>query len=85
MVLSDLVIYTLGQRTGTVIQYNHIHHISRNNGGYGGWGIYPDAGTVPDDRLNLCMIRKMEDYMHCYSQPHDNVVTNNICILKHTK
>lgn len=80
-VLSDLAaIYTLGQQPGTVIQYNHIHHISRNNGGYGGWGIYPDAGSSYLT-IDSNLVHDTEDgglHMHCYSQPHDDVVTNNI-------
>ncbi len=42
--LSDLgCIYTLGCQPGSSVRNNHLHHIYRH--GYGGNGIYPDAGS----------------------------------------
>lgn len=41
-------IYTLGVQPETRLRHNHIHHIechAPDDGGYGGWGIYPDEGS----------------------------------------
>ena len=78
--LSDMGgIYTLGQQPHSVIRGNHIHDVAADphQGGYGGWGIYPDEGSTGQ------LIEKNLVY-HCGSQSfhqhygRENIVRNNI-------
>ena len=83
-VLNDIGgIYTLGVSPGTVLHHNLIHDITRferGNEGYGGWGIYPDAGSS-ELRIENNVVYDTRDgslHVHNHSHPYGNVVTNNI-------
>ena len=83
-VLNDIGgIYTLGVSPGTVLHHNLIHDVTRferGNEGYGGWGIYPDAGSS-ELRIENNVVYDTRDgslHVHNHSQPYGNVVTNNI-------
>jgi hypothetical protein len=72
-------IYILGQQPGTVIRNNLIHDVTAYTGknGYGGWGIYLDAGTnqvVVENNL----IYRTEDGAMRQSEGQNNTITNNI-------
>jgi hypothetical protein len=83
-VLNDIGgIYTLGVSPGTVLHHNRIHDISRferGREGYGGWGIYLDAGSS-EIRVENNVVYDTRDgglHLHCYAFPYGDVVTNNI-------
>ena len=83
-VLNDIGgIYTLGVSPGTVLHHNLIHDVTRferGNEGYGGWGIYPDAGSS-ELRIENNVVYDTRDgslHVHNYGYPYGNVVTNNI-------
>jgi hypothetical protein len=83
-VLNDIGgIYTLGVSPGTVLHHNRIHDVSRferGREGYGGWGIYLDAGSS-EIRVENNVVYDTRDgglHLHCYAFPYGDVVTNNI-------
>lgn len=83
-VLNDIGgIYTLGVSTGTALHHNHIHHVTRferGQEGYGGWGIYLDAGSS-EIRVEHNVVHDTRDgglHLHNHSHPYGNVVANNI-------
>jgi parallel beta helix pectate lyase-like protein len=83
-VLNDIGgIYTLGVSPGTVLHHNLIHDVTRferGNEGYGGWGIYPDAGSS-ELRIENNVVYDTRDgslHVHNHGHPYGNVVTNNI-------
>lgn len=83
-VLNDIGgIYTLGVSPGTVLHHNLIHDVTRferGNEGYGGWGIYPDAGSS-ELRIESNVVYDTRDgslHVHNHSHPYGNIVTNNI-------
>ena len=83
-VLNDIGgIYTLGVSPGTVLHHNRIHDVSRferGREGYGGWGIYLDAGSS-QIRVENNVVYDTRDgglHLHCYAYPFGDVVTNNI-------
>ncbi|HBL41051.1 MAG TPA: hypothetical protein DDY98_05575 [Ruminococcaceae bacterium] len=81
--LSDMGgIYTLGVQTGTVLSGNVIHNVAADpgEGGYGGWGIYPDEGS--SNMLiekNLVYACGNDSYHLHYGE--NNTVRNNIFAL----
>jgi len=88
-VLNDIGgIYTLGVSPGTVLHHNRIHDISRferGREGYGGWGIYLDAGSS-EIRVENNVVYDTRDgglHLHCYAYPFGNVVTNNVFAFSH--
>ena len=83
-VLNDIGgIYTLGVSPGTVLHHNRIHDISRferGRDGYGGWGIYLDAGSS-QIRVENNVVYETRDgglHLHNHTYPWGDVVTNNI-------
>lgn len=83
-VLSDMGgIYTLGVSPGTRLHNNWIHNVTRferGTQGYGGWGIYLDAGSS-EIRIENNVVHDIRDgglHLHDYDYPHGDVVTNNI-------
>ncbi len=83
-VLNDIGgIYTIGVSPGTVLHHNRIHDITRferGTEGYGGWGIYLDAGSS-EIRVENNVAYDTRDggfVLHCDGHPHDDVVVNNI-------
>ena len=83
-VLNDIGgIYTLGVSPDTVLHHNHIHDITRferGHEGYGGWGIYLDAGSS-EIRVEHNVVYRTRDgglHLHCYTYPYGNVVANNV-------
>ena len=83
-VMSDLGgVYFLGISTGTEFHDNHIHHISRfrrGNEGYGGWGVYFDAGSSRIHVWNNVVHDTYDGglHLHCYAYPRGDVIENNI-------
>ena len=81
--LSDMGgIYTLGVQPGTVLSGNVIHNVAADSGqgGYGGWGIYPDEGSSQlTIEKNLVYACGSDSYHLHYGK--DNVVCNNIFAL----
>jgi len=76
-------IYTLGVSPGTVLHHNRIHDISRferGNEGYGGWGIYLDAGSSEIVVENNVVYDTRDGglHVHCAGHPHGNTVRNNV-------
>ena len=83
-VLNDIGgIYTLGVSSGTVLHHNLIHDVSRferGSEGYGGWGIYLDAGSS-EIRVEDNIVYNTRDggfHAHCDGYPHDDTIVNNI-------
>ena len=83
-VLNDIGgIYTLGVSPGTVLHHNLIHDVTRferGRQGYGGWGIYLDAGSS-QIRVENNVVYNTRDgglHLHCYGYPFDDVIVNNI-------
>ena len=81
--LSDMGgIYTLGVQPGTVLSGNVIHNVAADpeEGGYGGWGIYPDEGSSKMlIEKNLVYACGNDSYHLHYGA--DNTVRNNIFAL----
>jgi len=83
-VLNDIGgIYTLGVSPGTVLHHNRIHDVTRferGREGYGGWGIYLDAGSSEISVENNVVSDTRDGglHLHCYAYPYGDVVTNNI-------
>lgn len=83
-VLNDIGgIYTLGVSPGTVLHHNLIHDVTRferGREGYGGWGIYLDAGSS-EIRVEDNVVYDTRDgglHVHNYGHPYGDVVANNI-------
>ncbi|MDO4628203.1 MAG: right-handed parallel beta-helix repeat-containing protein [Planctomycetia bacterium] len=83
-VMNDLAgIYTLGDLDGSRLHHNWIHDVNRytrDSVGYGGWGIYTDAGTS-NLTVDFNLVHDTQDaglHIHNYSQPYHTVVKNNI-------
>jgi hypothetical protein len=83
-VLNDLGgIYTLGDSPGTVLHHNLIHDVTRferGREGYGGWGVYLDAGSSRI-RVENNVVYNTRDgglHVHCYGYPFDDEIVNNI-------
>ncbi|NLY01577.1 MAG: hypothetical protein GXY83_36275 [Rhodopirellula sp.] len=76
-------IYTLGVSPGTVLHHNRIHDITRferGREGYGGWGIYLDAGSS-EIRVESNVVYDTRDgglHLHNYGYPYGDVISNNI-------
>ncbi len=83
-VLNDIGgIYTLGVSPGTVLHHNRIHDVTRferGRDGYGGWGIYLDAGSSQITVANNVVYDTRDGglHLHNYAYPWGDVVTNNI-------
>jgi len=83
-VLNDIGgIYTLGVSPGTVLHHNRIHDVTRferGRDGYGGWGIYLDAGSSQITVENNVVYDTRDGglHLHNYAYPWGDVVTNNI-------
>jgi len=83
-VMNDLAgIYTLGDTDGTRLHHNWIHDVRRytfGNIGYGGWGLYGDAGTS-NIVMESNLIHDTQDpglHIHNYAYPYNAVYRNNI-------
>ena len=68
---------------GGSASFNRIHDISRferGNEGYGGWGIYLDAGSSEIVVENNVVFNTRDGglHVHCAGHPHDNTVRNNV-------
>jgi hypothetical protein len=83
-VLNDIGgIYTLGVSPGTVLHHNLIHDITRferGSQGYGGWGIYLDAGSSEILVENNVVYNTRDGglHLHCYNFPYGDRIINNI-------
>mgnify|MGYP003872972005 CR=1 FL=1 len=83
-VLNDIGgIYTLGVSPGTVLHHNLIHHVTRferGREGYGGWGIYLDAGSSEIVVENNVVYNTRDGglHLHCYAYPYGNTIRNNV-------
>lgn len=83
-VLNDIGgIYTLGVSPGTVLHHNLIHdgtRYERGDLGYGGWGIYLDAGSS-EIRVEDNVVYHTRDgglHLHCDGWPYGNEIVNNV-------
>lgn len=83
-VLNDIGgIYTLGVSPGTVLHHNLIHDVARFERGlegYGGWGIYLDAGSS-EMRVENNVVYNTRDgglHVHNFGYPYGDVIANNI-------
>ncbi len=83
-VMCDLAgIYTLGDADGTVIHHNNIHdgrRFTREDAGYGGWGIYLDQGSS-NLTVEFNLVHDTQDggmNVHYRSDPYNQVIRNNI-------
>jgi hypothetical protein len=83
-VLNDIGgIYTLGVSPGTVLHHNLIHDVSRyewGKVGYGGWGIYLDAGSS-EIRVEDNVVYNTRDggfHAHCDGYPYGDEIVNNV-------
>lgn len=83
-VMNDLAgIYTLGDTDGSRLHHNWIHDVyrfTRDSEGYGGWGLYTDAGT---SRLTMDhnLVHDTQDsglHIHNYAYPYGTIARNNI-------
>ena len=76
-------IYTLGVSPGTVLHHNRIHDVTRferGREGYGGWGIYLDAGSSEIVVENNVVYNTRDGglHLHCHTYPYGNTVRNNV-------
>lgn len=83
-VLNDVGgIYMLGDSEGTDVHHQRIHDIwrfTRGTEGYGGWGIYFDAGSS-EIHVHENIVSDTQDgglHLHFHSNPFGNVIDNNI-------
>lgn len=83
-VLNDIGgIYTLGVSPGTVLHHNLIHDVNRftrGEQGYGGWGIYLDAGSS-EIRVENNVVYNTQDgglHLHCDGWPYGDEIVNNV-------
>lgn len=83
-VLNDIgAIYTLGVSPGTALHHNLIHDVTRferGREGYGGWGIYLDAGSS-EIRVENNVVYDTRDgclHVHNHGYPYGDVVVNNV-------
>ena len=83
-VLNDIGgIYTLGVSPGTVLHHNLIHDVTRferGRQGYGGWGIYLDAGSS-EIVVEHNVVHNTRDgglHLHCHSHPYGDTIRNNV-------
>jgi len=78
--LSDMGgIYTLGIQENSIIRGNVIHNVAADplQGGYGGWGIYPDEGSTKQlIEKNLVYDCGSQSFHQHYGR--ENLVRNNI-------
>ena len=76
-------IYTLGVSPGTVLHHNLIHDITRferGKQGYGGWGIYLDAGSS-EIRVENNVVYNTRDggfHSHMDNWPYGCMLRNNV-------
>lgn len=83
-VLNDIGgIYTLGVSPGTVLHHNLIHDVTRfqrGEQGYGGWGIYLDAGSSEILVENNVVYNTRDGglHLHCYGYPYGDTIRNNV-------
>jgi hypothetical protein len=83
-VLNDIGgIYTLGVSPGTSLHHNRIHDVTRferGREGYGGWGIYLDAGSSQITVANNVVTDTRDGglHLHNHTYPWGNVVSNNV-------
>ena len=76
-------IYTIGVSPGTTIHNNHIHDITRytrGRTGYGGWGIYNDAGSSQITVTSNVVYNTQDGGYHLHNDnfPWGNKACNNI-------
>lgn len=83
-IMNDLAgIYTLGDTDGSRLHHNWIHDVdrfTRGTTGYGGWGLYTDAGTS-NLTMDCNLVHDTQDpgiFIHNYAHPYHTVVRNNI-------
>ena len=83
-VLNDIGgIYTIGVSPGTILHHNLIHDISRferGREGYGGWGIYLDAGSSEITVTQNIAYNTRDGALHFHNDgyPYGDIITNNI-------
>ena len=83
-VLNDIGgIYTLGVSPGTVLHHNLIHDVTRferGDEGYGGWGIYLDAGSSEMVVENNVVYNTRDGglHLHCFGHPYGDTIRNNV-------
>ena len=88
-VLNDIGgIYTLGVSPGTMLHHNRIHDVTRferGREGYGGWGIYLDAGSSEITVANNVVSDTRDGglHLHNHTYPWGDVVTNNVFAFSH--
>ncbi|MDO5580203.1 MAG: right-handed parallel beta-helix repeat-containing protein [Planctomycetia bacterium] len=76
-------IYMLGVSSGTDVHHQRIHDVwrfTRGTEGYGGWGIYFDAGSS-EIHVHENIVSDTQDgglHLHFYSSPYGNIIDNNI-------
>jgi len=82
--MNDLAgIYVLGDLDQSSVHHNWIHNVyrfTRDTVGYGGWGLYGDAGTS-NITWDFNLIHDTQDnslHIHNYAYPYNAVYANNI-------